>query len=99
MTKKNMLNELFTEEDVENVRKPLNKASVIPTFCYNDQNYHEQEAEKVLMRSWLPAGRVDQLENIGDYFTRDFFGESVVIVKSSEDDIRVLSNVCRLRAT
>ena len=99
MTKKNMLNELFTEEDVENVRKPLNKASVIPTFCYNDQNYHEQEAEKVLMRSWLPAGRVDQLENIGDYFTRDFFGESVVIVKSSEDDIRVLSNVCRHRAT
>jgi phenylpropionate dioxygenase-like ring-hydroxylating dioxygenase large terminal subunit len=72
---------------------------VIPTFCYSDKDYHDKEVDEVLMRSWLPAGRVDQLTDIGDYFTRDFFGESVVVVKSGEDEIRALSNVCRHRAT
>lgn len=99
MSNKNVLSEFFTDVEVANVRKPLTEASVIPTLCYSDQDYHDQEVEQVLMRSWLPAGRVDQLVNIGDYFTRDFFGESVVIIKGRDDKIRALSNVCRHRAT
>lgn len=99
MAEENLLSTIFTNEEVANVRKSLNEASVIPTFCYRDQGYHDREVEEVLMRSWLPAGRVDQLTDVGDYFTRDFFGESVVIVKSGEDEIRALSNVCRHRAT
>jgi len=89
----------FTETEISNVRKSLNEASVIPTFCYSDQGYHEKEVEEVLMRSWLPAGRVSQLENAGDYFTRDYFGESVVFVRGTDGEIRALSNVCRHRAT
>lgn len=90
---------LFTDSEIKNVRKSLNEASVIPTFCYSDQGYHEKEVEEVLMRSWLPAGRVSQLVNAGDYFTRNYFGESVIFVRGEDGEIRALSNVCRHRAT
>lgn len=99
MTKNSLPDNFFSDKEVANVRKSLKEASVIPTFCYSDANYHEKEVEQVLLRSWLPAGRVDQLAAVGDYFTRNFFGESVVVVKGADNQIRALSNVCRHRAT
>jgi choline monooxygenase len=89
----------FTDEEIHNVRKSLDEASVIPTLCYRDEEYHQKEIDQVLMRSWLPVGRTDQLVDVGDYFTRNFFGESVVIVKGKDNQVRALSNVCRHRAT
>ena len=99
MADDNLAGACFSDEEVSNVRKSLNEASVIPTLCYRDENYHRKEVEQVLMRSWLPVGRKDQLTHAGDYFTRNFFGESVVIVKGADKKIRALSNVCRHRAT
>jgi choline monooxygenase len=89
----------FTDEEIQNIGKSLNEASVLPTVCYRDTDYHKKEVEQVLLRSWLPVGRVDQLVEVGDYFTRNFFGESVVVVKGPNNQLRVLSNVCRHRAT
>jgi len=99
MTDSAILERVFSEADIASVRKPLEQATVIPTFCYSDPSYHEQEVENVLMRSWLPAGRIDQVANPGDYFTRSFFGESVIIVRGKDDKVRALSNVCRHRAS
>jgi len=93
------MGQLFTEIEMDNVRKSLSKASVIPTVCYRDPSYHEKEVEQVLMRSWIPVGRKDQLVAAGDYFTVNLFGESVVLVKGRDNQIRALSNVCRHRAT
>jgi choline monooxygenase len=99
VTKDKLQRSYFTDEEIQNIGKSLNEASVIPTFCYRDEDYHKKEIEQVLLRSWLPVGRVDQLVEVGDYFTRNFFGESVVVVKGSDNQLRVLSNVCRHRAT
>ncbi len=83
MVNDNLAGACFSDEEVNNVRKSLNEASVIPTLCYRDGDYHRKEVEQVLMRSWLPVGREDQLADAGDYFTRNLFGESVVIVKGT----------------
>lgn len=99
MTNDKLQRNYFTDEEIQNIGKSLNEASVIPTFCYRDVDYHNKEVEQVLLRSWLPVGRVDQLVEVGDYFTRNYFGESVVVVKGSDNQLRVLSNVCRHRAT
>lgn len=99
MSDHNLRRIFFTDEEIKNVRKSLNEASVIPAFCYHDEEYHQKEVEQVLMRSWLPVGRQDKLATVGDYFTANFFGESVVIVKSADGKIRAVSNVCRHRAT
>ena len=94
-----VLDRHFTDHDTSNASKPVTEASVLPLQCYTDEQFYRDEIETVMMRSWLPVGREDQVANTGDYFTVDLFGESVVIVRGSDNEIRALSNVCRHRAT
>lgn len=84
--------------DFDAVKKPLNQASFLPSQCYGNPEYFELEQEKVLKASWLPVGRWDQVENVGDYFTLDLLGEPLIIVRSSESVVKCLANVCRHRA-
>ena len=79
------------------VRRPLETAQVLPPKAYTDPDFYAYEVEKVMMRSWLPAGRVDQLPNPGDYFTYTRFGETVLVVRDFEGQLHALSPVCRHR--
>lgn len=87
----------ITPEQELNIRKPTEKASVPPLETYTDQKHYALEVEKLFRREWIPAGRVQQVENPGDYFTRRLFGEPVVVVKGRDGVIRAMSNVCKHR--
>ena len=49
-------------------------------------------------KEWQCVGRVEQVENPGDYFTMDIAGEPVLVVRDRDKEIRALSPVCRHRA-
>ncbi|MBA4863608.1 aromatic ring-hydroxylating dioxygenase subunit alpha [Streptomyces sp. PSKA54] len=62
------------------------------------QEFFEAEREAVFRRSWLKVGRIEQLPKRGGYFTRDLPGlGSIVVVRSTDDTVRALHNVCAHR--
>lgn len=64
---------------------------------YTSQEFFEWEKATVLRQGWHCLGRADEIPNVGDYYTLNLLGEPIVIVRETQSDIRVLSNVCRHR--
>jgi phenylpropionate dioxygenase-like ring-hydroxylating dioxygenase large terminal subunit len=66
--------------------------------CYTDPVLFEQELDQLFLNEWLCIGRVDEVAEPGDYFTVEMLGEPLLVVRSDDNQIRVLSNVCRHRS-
>ncbi len=66
---------------------------------YKDTDIYQRELERIFMQSWLYAGHVSQIPNIGDYFLYELADESVIIIRVDNDTIKALSNVCRHRGS
>jgi choline monooxygenase len=84
-------------DEIAKIRRPFEEASMLPLRCYSDPAFFAFELDSVFRHSWLPVGRLDQLVNPGDYITREFFNEPVVVVRDKQGDLHALSNVCRHR--
>jgi phenylpropionate dioxygenase-like ring-hydroxylating dioxygenase large terminal subunit len=67
--------------------------SLEDTVC---PEFYELEKEAVFRRSWLFVGRVEQVPNPGDYFTKEMenLKASVLVTRDREKGIRVFHNVC-----
>jgi len=68
----------------------------LPGRAYGDPNMFRHECATVLWRGWHCVGRVDELEQIGDYLTLNLLGEPLLVVRD-DTGIKALSNVCRHR--
>ncbi|MCP1605997.1 aromatic ring-hydroxylating oxygenase subunit alpha [Pseudomonas citronellolis] len=91
------LSSFISQEQIAAVRKPLEEASLLPFNCYSDPAFYRFEVEQVFMRTWQAVGRIDQVAEVGQYFTRELFGEPIVVVRGEDGQIHALSNVCRHR--
>jgi choline monooxygenase len=76
---------------------PLARARTIPAAWYHDPALAEGERERVFGNTWLLAGRADQVEAPGSFFTIDLAGEPIVVVRDGEGVLRAFHNVCRHR--
>lgn len=66
---------------------------------YSDPEIYEREIERIYMKVWLYAGHISEVPNVGDWFLFELANESVIIVRSSEDEVHALLNVCRHRGS
>ncbi len=57
----------------------------------------EREWQRFWPKVWLCAGRVSDVPKVGSWFQFEFGLESVLIVRSGEDEISALLNVCQHR--
>lgn len=73
-------------------------ASTLPSRWYTDPHILEQEKVKIFSRTWQLVGRVDQVAQPGDFFTTIIADEPIIVVRSTDEKLRALSNVCRHRA-
>lgn len=69
----------------------------LPPRCYTDEHFLHLEIEKLLRSEWHCIGREDEVPQVGDYFTMDLLSEPLLVVRKTETEIAVLSNVCRHR--
>lgn len=76
----------------------INEHSSLPPGCYTDPGFLGHELDRVFSTEWLCVGRLDQIPNTGDFFTLEIVGEPLIVVRSDDDRIRILSNVCRHRS-
>ena len=79
------------------VRRPLLEAETMPPWCYTSPDFYEREVERIFHREWNFIGRADRIPNPGDYFTLEFAGVPLVVVRGRDGAVRAFSNVCRHR--
>ena len=72
-------------------------ARSMPVEFYTSPEFLEYEKEYLFRRQWACLGRVEELPNPGDYFTTQLVDEPLLVTRSDDHTIRVLSNVCRHR--
>ena len=81
-----------------NPNDPLDKAWTIPSPWYFDPGIARLEQESVFANTWQVAGRLDQVEKKGAFFTTDISGEPVVVARGDDGILRAFYNVCRHHA-
>ena len=69
--------------------------------CYDKSSYFDQESmqaewHKIWSRSWLLAGVVSDLRDVGDYFLFEILDESIIVTLTKEG-IKAFYNVCSHR--
>ena len=80
------------------VDERLARAATLPAPLYTDPAVLAAEKARVFGASWQLVGRADQVARPGDFFTARVADEEVLVVRSEDEKLRALSNVCRHRA-
>ena len=70
----------------------------LPGWLYRDEEFFAYEAKHLLRPSWQIVCHVNDIPKAGDYFTFEFLGESIIVLRGDDRAIRALHNVCRHRA-
>jgi nitrite reductase/ring-hydroxylating ferredoxin subunit len=69
----------------------------ISTERHTGQQFHDLEQEHLWTKTWVIAGRVEDVPNPGDYMTFDDLGVPLVIVRGTDGVIRCFYNTCQHR--
>jgi Rieske 2Fe-2S family protein len=71
----------------------------LPQACYSDDELFHLEMKRVFGRRWLFAGYTCQVPLPGDYFTFEIGGDSLIVIRDDDGEIRVHFNTCRHRGS
>ena len=71
----------------------------LPGPAYTDPERFERERERLFWSMWSCVGRVEQVLEADAYFTADVAGQSVILVRGRDDQIRGFYNSCAHRGT
>ncbi|WAT18922.1 aromatic ring-hydroxylating dioxygenase subunit alpha [Aurantiacibacter sp. MUD11] len=71
----------------------------LPAWTYHDPEFHALELERVFRPSWQVVCHESDLPSPGDWHTLDYCGESVIVVRGRDDQLRAFTNVCRHRGS
>jgi glycine betaine catabolism A len=69
----------------------------LPTTWYRSADIFRIEKERIFCREWLAACREEELPRPGDSQVLDVLGESILLVRNREGQLRAFYNVCRHR--
>jgi carnitine monooxygenase subunit len=71
----------------------------LPGWIYHDREFFELEQEAIFRNSWQVVCHLSDVPRAGDYHSFDFLGESVIVVRGDDGEVRGFHNVCRHRAS
>lgn len=66
---------------------------------YTEPEIYCRDIERIFMRSWLYAGHLSEIPNVGDWMLFNLERESVIVVRAANDRVQALVNVCRHRGS
>jgi Rieske 2Fe-2S family protein len=89
----------LTAEELASIRRPFRGARLLPGRAYHDDAFLEFEREEWFFRDWVAVARAEEVPDPGNFVLRDYFGESVLLVRGGDDIVRAFYNVCRHRGT
>jgi glycine betaine catabolism A len=69
----------------------------LPSEYYRSPEIFTREKERIFCHEWFCAARQEQLPNPGDHLVLEVLGESILVLRTKENEIRAHYNVCRHR--
>ncbi len=89
----------ISADDVAAVRRPVDRASLLPARVFHDPEVFAYEQQAWFARSWICVGREEDAAAPGEYFVASVASESLVVVRGRDDVLRAFHNVCRHRGS
>src|SRR4029450_13284507 len=77
---------------------PLDDVS-LPGWLYHDDEFFEAEKRAFLRAAPQVVCHQSELANPGDWRSIDFLGESVIVIRGDDGEVRAFTNVCRHRGS
>lgn len=72
-------------------------AGVLAPDMYYSREFAQRESELLWPKVWLIACREQEVEKVGDFVVFDIDRESIIVVRTSETEIKAFYNVCQHR--
>ena len=69
----------------------------LPSAYYHSEEIFAREKERIFAREWFCAAREEQVARPGDYLVLNLVGESVLVVRDKNGEVKAHYNVCRHR--
>jgi phenylpropionate dioxygenase-like ring-hydroxylating dioxygenase large terminal subunit len=93
-----VLNETASADSVE-AKAPYvdNGTGLLEAERYYDAAFMKREWDGLWTKTWLLAGREDDIPDTGDFFRFDIGAESFLVMRGTNGDIRAMYNVCQHR--
>ena len=70
----------------------------LPAWIYRDPEFFEKEKTVIFRKSWQVVCHVSDIPKPGDFHSLDFMGESIIVLRGDDGEVRSFHNVCRHRA-
>lgn len=77
---------------------PLDDLS-LPGWVYHDSEYFRVEMAKLIRPSWQIVCHSNDIPAPGDWRTLELLGESVIVIRGQDGEVRAFANVCRHRGS
>lgn len=74
-------------------------ARTMPGKYYTSSAILDEERARLFPGMWHCVGRASSLGHAGDYLVREVAGESIILVRGKDRQLRAFFNVCRHRGT
>jgi phenylpropionate dioxygenase-like ring-hydroxylating dioxygenase large terminal subunit len=74
------------------------EAQSLPAWIYHDAEFFEREKQSIFRQAWQVVCHLSDIPRPGDFYTFEFLGESVLVVRAEDGEVRAFHNVCRHRA-
>jgi phenylpropionate dioxygenase-like ring-hydroxylating dioxygenase large terminal subunit len=69
----------------------------VPKVAFLSKEFHEREKERLWPKVWQIACREEELPNVGNFIVYDIADESILVVRSAENELKAFYNVCQHR--
>ena len=86
-----------TNGDFGETRAALSKARHLPGYIYTSPEVYQLEKDKVFMKDWLCVGRMEEVENPGDYMALRVLDEPIIVARDTAGKVNAFANVCQHR--
>jgi Rieske 2Fe-2S family protein len=73
--------------------------ATLPSSWYRSERVFAVEKERIFCREWVCAGREEELVEPGAFRLLDILGESIILLRNRQGELRAFYNVCRHRGT
>ena len=91
--------EIDTEIDTSKVPFAMRDRLHVPRERYYDRAFFELEKEKLWMRTWQMACRLEEIPEVNDFVEYEICDQSVLVVRQPDESLKAFHNACRHRAT
>lgn len=71
----------------------------LPGWIYHDPEFFAVEARRLIRPAWQIVCHANDIPGPGDWRSLDLLGESLIVIRGADNEIRAFANVCRHRGS